>query len=110
MDFLKSRSIHASLSKAFFKSYEFFTEKGEYNLLAYLLSDQNSFIITVTRFEGLDKSVMGERISFNGESLLLTVQNVFLNYYLKIKYIFTTELLVWIGSWEVLISFLGKLF
>lgn len=51
-------------------------KSGQYNLLAYLLSDQNEQIVKVMRFAGKDKTVVDERMSFSNQSLLLTVEQV----------------------------------
>lgn len=49
---------------------------NRYNLLAYLLSDQDEMIIKIIRFAGKDKTVMEQRAEFKGQSLLVTVQQV----------------------------------
>ena len=48
----------------------------KYNLLAYLLSDQNEMVIKVIRFAGKDKTTLDQRAEFKGQCLLLTVQQV----------------------------------
>jgi predicted HTH transcriptional regulator len=73
---LKSKGLHASSTKAFFTSFGLYNKDGLFNLLAYLLSDQNEIIIKVMRFAGNDKTIVDERMSFQGQSLILTVQNV----------------------------------
>lgn len=74
--FLKNKGIHASETKEFLKSFGLFNKDVRFNLLAYLLSDQNEMIIKVMRFAGIDKTVVEERISYTQQSLLLTVQQV----------------------------------
>ena len=73
---LRKEGIHASHSMKFYRSFEFLTKNSEFNLLASLLSDQRTSIVSVTRFLGEDKSEMGNRISFSNESLLVTVDKV----------------------------------
>lgn len=74
--FLKEKGIHASETKAFLNSFGMFNQEGQYNLLSYLLSDQNETIIKVMRFAGTDKTVVDERTSFSGQSLLISVQQI----------------------------------
>ena len=73
---LKNKGIHAEETDAFLNSFGMINKDGRFNLLAYLLSDQNEMIIKVMRFAGKDKTVVDERMSFCGQSLLLTVQQV----------------------------------
>lgn len=48
----------------------------KFNLMAYLLSDQNEIKIKVVRFTGLDKSEMSERTEYGAQSLLISVNQV----------------------------------
>ncbi|MBQ5954286.1 MAG: putative DNA binding domain-containing protein [Lachnospiraceae bacterium] len=74
--FLQRKGLHASETPEFFANFGLIGPNGEYNLLAYLLSDQNEMIVKVMRFAGTDKTVVDERMPFSGQSLLLTVQSV----------------------------------
>lgn len=74
--YLMKRGIHASDSKEFLNNFGMFNSAGRYNLLSYLLSDQNELIIKIMRFAGSDKTVVDERIHFSNQSLLLTVEEV----------------------------------
>ena len=80
ISFLKSKGIHAAESKQFLQSFGMFNRDNRYNLLAYLLSDQNELVIKVMRFAGTDKTVVDERMTFQHKSLIQTVQEV-LNYF-----------------------------
>ncbi len=51
-------------------------ENGEYNYLAYLLSDQNSLVINVGKFKGSDVSELIELKSFSNQSLIKTTNEI----------------------------------
>jgi predicted HTH transcriptional regulator len=74
--YLKGKEVHATETKAFLKSFGMYNKENRYNLLAYLLSDQNEMIIKIMRFAGRDKTTVDERISFTEQSLLITVHQV----------------------------------
>ena len=73
---LSNKGVHASGSSEFLSDFGLTNEDGRFNLLAYLLSDQNDLVIKVMRFAGLDKTVMEERMEFKGQSLLVTARQV----------------------------------
>lgn len=76
ISFLAAKGLHANNSKDFFQSFGLINQNGLYNLMSYLLSDQNSMIIKIMRFEGKDKTTVSERLAFENQSLVLTVQQV----------------------------------
>ena len=76
IDYLKGKGVHATETKVFLKSFGMYNQESRYNLLAYLLSDQNEMIIKIMRFAGIDKTTVDERISFSEQSLLNTVHQV----------------------------------
>lgn len=76
IQFLTGKGIHASDTQEFYSNFGLIGRDGKYNLMGYLLSDQNEMIIKVMRFAGTDKTVLEERMPFTNQSLLLTVQNV----------------------------------
>jgi len=73
---LKDRGVHASETEVFLNSFGMFNRDGRFNLLAYLLSDQNETIVKVMRFSGKDKTTVDERMNFSRQTLLRTVQQV----------------------------------
>ena len=101
---LKSKGMHASSTKAFFTSFGLYNKDGLFNLLAYLLSDQNEMIIKVMRFAGKDKTVVDERMSFQDQSLILTVQKV-LEYFKQIDLPRKVDLVTGVRSETVLFDF-----
>ena len=101
---LKSKGMHASSTKAFFTSFGLYNKDGLFNLLAYLLSDQNEMIIKVMRFAGKDKTVVDERMSFQDQSLILTVQNV-LEYFKQIDLPRKVDLVTGVRSETALFDF-----
>lgn len=73
---LNRLGLHATDTEGLKQSYGFFTQDDQLNLLAFLLSDQNSFEFKVVKFDGKDKSVMSERTVYSNQCLLTTVQQV----------------------------------
>lgn len=51
-------------------------ENGEFNYLAYLLSDQNSLVINVGKFRGSDVIDLSEIKSFSNQSLIKTTHEI----------------------------------
>lgn len=76
LGYLEEKGIHARDSEDFFDSFGFFTHEQKYNLLSYLLSDQNRTVITLTCFAGRNKDIMRDRTAYTGQSLLRTVSDV----------------------------------
>ena len=52
------------------------TPKGEYNLLAELLSDKNAIPLIVVKFQGKDKTTISERNDYGSQSLLFAYEQV----------------------------------
>ena len=73
---LKTKDIHASETKGFLNSFGLLNNEGRYNLMAYLLSDQNEMVIKVMRFQGKDKTDVDERMTYCNQNLLTTVQQI----------------------------------
>mgnify|MGYP002523757741 CR=1 FL=1 len=76
---LRGYSINDS---SFAKNNGLLTKNHKYNLLANLLSDNNSFSIKVVRFAGTDKSEMISRNEYGYKCLVLALQSA-LNYVLS---------------------------
>lgn len=76
IDYLNTKTLHASESKSFYKSFGLFNKEDRFNLMAYLLSDQNSMDIKVIRYAGTDKTVMDQRSSYSNQCLLLTASQI----------------------------------
>ena len=74
--FMSKYGIHTESSISFHKNYGLKNDEGKFNLMAYLLSDQNNVSIKVVKFEGTDKSTMSERTDFGSQCLLRSVQEV----------------------------------
>ena len=60
----------------FFRVQGMMNEHGQYNLTAYLVSDQNDEIIQVVRFKGTDRSSISKRTNFGGQSLIASAKAV----------------------------------
>ncbi len=74
--FMSKYGIHTESSISFHKNYGLKNAEGKFNLMAYLLSDQNNVSIKVVKFAGTDKSSMSERTDFGSQCLLRSVQEV----------------------------------
>ena len=79
LGYLISLGFSVKNDKNYFKSKGLLTRDRKFNLVAYLLSDENDISIKVVSFEGLDKSSFSKRTEFGKKCLLLTVNEV-LNY------------------------------
>lgn len=73
---LRKHGIHAMDTQGFRENYGLYNSEGKYNRMAYLLSDQNSLIVKVMRFAGVDKTVVSERAIYKDQSLLVTVSQI----------------------------------
>lgn len=73
---LTNAKLHARDTPQFRQSFGLTSKEGRLNLMAYLLSDQNSFELKVVRFAGVDKSVMSERTVYSGQCLIKSVNAV----------------------------------
>lgn len=74
--FLLAKGIHIEDNERLYSSYGLRTAEGLYNIMAFILSDQNNFSIKIVRFAGKDKSVMSERTEYGGRCLLTSLEQV----------------------------------
>lgn len=72
-----------------FKQFHFQLETGEYNYLAYLLSDQNALVINVGKFKGDNVVELEEMRSYSNQSLIKTTHEI-IEFIDKQNKIFTT--------------------
>ncbi len=73
---LAGSGIHPKAAKEFYANYGLLNKNGQFNINAYLLSDNNRTSLKVVAFEGTDKSVMSQRTEYGGRCLLLSVSDV----------------------------------
>ena len=71
-----SKGMHPRNDGLFFKSQKMITEQGEFNLTAYLVSDQNTIPMQVVRFDGKDRTGMSSRVNFGNQSLIGSMNDV----------------------------------
>ena len=74
--YLGSNNIHILNETALLQNYALFTSNNQYNLMAYLLSDQNQFSMKIVRFNGIDKTPMSERTEFGNCCLLESISKI----------------------------------
>ena len=71
-----NHNIHIANDDAMCDSYHLKTKQNEYNMTAFLLSDNNTIPIRVIRFAGKDKVHMLDKKEYLNQSLLKSLQNV----------------------------------
>ncbi len=81
---LSGLGIHPKDSEEFYGNYGLLNRESEYNVNAYLMSDNNDISIKVVVFEGDNKSVMSKRTEYGKKCLLLSVSEV-LEYFKSIN-------------------------
>ena len=59
-----------------FKQFQFLLDNGNFNYLAYLLSDQNALVINVGKFKGNNVINLEEMKSFSNQSLIKTTHEI----------------------------------
>lgn len=72
----KGLNIDTNNNGNLYRSFDFLNDDGLFNLMAYLLSDQNKISIKVVEFSGIDRTVMSKRTEFGYQCLLLSVASV----------------------------------
>ena len=73
---LRAHGLDVSDSEACRRSLNLYNADNRLNQMAYLLSDQNSLLIKVVRFAGVDREVVLERTVFQNQCLLRSVKDV----------------------------------
>ena len=74
--FMLAKGMHIEDNERLYSSYGLRNADGLFNIMAFILSDQNNFSIKVVRFSGKDKSVMSERTDYGGKCLLTSLEQV----------------------------------
>ncbi|MCQ2069679.1 MAG: putative DNA binding domain-containing protein [archaeon] len=70
--YLETRNVHVRTDKGFYESHGMTDADGRFNVLAYLLSDQNNVPMQVVMFEGTDKRSLSHRTDFGRRSLIIS--------------------------------------
>lgn len=68
--YLENVGVHTYDSSDFYGSLGLYNSSGEYNMTAFLLSDQNSYSVKVVTFSGNDKTNFVSKREFGGKCLL----------------------------------------
>ena len=74
--YLESVKVHVRADNGFYESHGMKTSEGKFNLLAYLMSDQNDVPMQVIVFDGKNKSVLSHRKDFGRISMMISVGSV----------------------------------
>ena len=74
-----NQGIHITSDKSLHDSYSFKNKNDEYNITAFLLSDQNTYSLRAIRFAGIDKAHMLDKKEFNNQSILKSIDEL-INY------------------------------
>lgn len=75
-EYLINNGIHYRDGKDFLGNFGLLNSKNEFNLVAYVLSDNNNVSIKVVRFKGTDKTSMSERTEYGKRSILSSCKMV----------------------------------
>lgn len=68
--------IHWRDDDAFFKSQGMLTSDGLSNLISYLMSDQNNYVMQIIRYNGTDKTTISERTDLGHKCLIDSLRDV----------------------------------
>ena len=74
--FLEANNLHPKNTRDYFDGLGMLTESEEYNLVAYLMSDQNMFTMQVVRFDGKTKASISKRTDYGHRCILMSVKAV----------------------------------
>ncbi len=74
--YLETKNIHTSEEKGFLESHGMMNRDGKFNIVAYLMSDQNDVPLQIVKFSGTEKSSMSSRDDLGRCCLLVGVQKV----------------------------------
>ncbi len=75
-EYFISNGVHYRNGKDFLGNFGLLNSKNEFNLVAYLLSDNNNVSIKVVRFKGTDKTSMSERTEYGRRCILSSCKMV----------------------------------
>lgn len=75
-EYFISNGIHYRDGRDFLGNFGLLNSKNEFNLVAYLLSDNNNVSIKVVRFKGTDKTSMSERTEYGRRCILSSCKMV----------------------------------
>lgn len=73
---LLAKGVHVREESGFYKSKNFYNEKGEFNLMAFILSDQSTVSLKVVSFSGKDKASMSTFTEYGKGCLLSGLERV----------------------------------
>ena len=76
VSYLESKNIHVHDHRRFLENHGLINRSGEFNITAYLMSDQNNVPLQLVLFEGIDKGVFSSRTDFGRRSMLVSVRNM----------------------------------
>ncbi len=75
-EYFISNGIHYREGKDFLGNFGLLNSKNEFNLVAYVLSDNNNVSMKVVRFKGTDKTSMSERTEYGRRCILSSCKMV----------------------------------
>lgn len=86
-EFLEGVGVHSYDATEFYQSLKLYNSSNEFNMTAFLLSDQNDYVVKVVTFAGNDKSRMVDKEEFGHKCLLLIAEEIlsYFRVYNKIK-------------------------
>ena len=76
VDFSSKRNLYAFEGTNFYKSKGLYNKEGKYNLMAFLLSDQNNVSMKLVKFGGMTKAAISERTEYGYKCLLVSLEDI----------------------------------
>ena len=76
VDFSRKRDLYAFEGENFYRSKSLYNKEGKFNLMAFLLSDQNNISMKVVKFAGLNKAAISERTEYGNKCLLNSLEEI----------------------------------
>ncbi len=75
-DMLSARGYRPRDDKGFLNSLSLLNREGEYNLNAFLVSDQNNVIMQIVEFQGTVRTSFSKRTDYGGGCLFMSLRNM----------------------------------
>ena len=75
-DMLSSRGYHPRPDNGFLNSIGLLTREGEYNINAFILSDENNLLMQIVEFDGKDRTRFRKRTDFGNQCMFMAMRNI----------------------------------
>lgn len=72
---LTDYGVHWRDDRSFFQSHGMYTSEGSFNLVSYLVSDQNNYVMQIIRYRGTDKTDVSDRADLGHRCLIDSIRD-----------------------------------